>query len=58
MLSKAHKGIGWRCSHYEAKVRYAAIQYVAHLTGALAPSSVPANAQRTLISPWIRFRVH
>jgi hypothetical protein len=34
-----------------------AIQYVAHLTGALAPSNVPANTHRALISPWIPFRV-
>jgi len=34
-----------------------ATQYVIHLTRALTPSSVPVNAQRTLISPWIHFRV-
>jgi hypothetical protein len=34
-----------------------AIQYVAHVTGALAQSNVHANAQRTPISPWIPFGV-
>jgi len=34
-----------------------ATRYVAHLTGALATTSVPANTQRTPRSPWIPLRV-